>query len=133
MQDVFCFFFGIFYLYSVKKIDDKKSLVVFRCTLMNDDLVSLRKVNGKIVLNEFVGLKVNRDAIRIDENGNTGVYVRRGNIVNFRSLNIIYSEDSFVIASKPDEESGIVLPYTHLKQYDEVIISGKELKNGMVI
>lgn len=121
------------YLYSVKKIDDKKSLVVFRCTLMNDDLVSLRKVNGKIVLNEFVGLKINRDAIRIDENGNTGVYVRRGNIVNFRSLNIIYSEDSFVIASKPDEESGIVLPYTHLKQYDEVIISGKELKNGMVI
>ncbi len=121
------------YLYSVKKIDDKKSLVVFRCTLMNDDLVSLRKVNGKVVLNEFVGLKINRDAIRIDENGNTGVYVRRGNIVNFRSLNIIYSEDSFVIASKPDEESGIVLPYTHLKQYDEVIISGKELKNGMVI
>lgn len=121
------------YLYSVKKVDDEKSLVVFRCTLMNDDLVSLRKINGKIVLNEFIGLKVNRDAVRVDENGNTGVFVRRGNIVNFRSLNIIYSEDSFVIANKPGEDSSIVLPYTHLKQYDEVIISGKELKNGMVI
>lgn len=121
------------YLHSVKKVNDKESLIIFRCTLMNDELVSLRKINGKIVVNDFTGLKVNRDAVRIDENGNTGVYVRRGNIVNFRSLNIIYSEESFVVASKPGENSDIDLPYTHLKQYDEVIISGKELKDGMVI
>ncbi len=121
------------YLYSIKKIDDKNSLVVFRCTLMNDKLISLRKLNGKIVIDDFTGLKVSRDAVRIDENGNTGVFVRRGNIVNFRSLNIIYSEDSFVVASKPGENSDTKLPYAHLKQYDEVIISGKELKDGMVI
>ena len=121
------------YLYSIKKIDDKNSLVIFRCTFMDQELISLRKINGKIVVNDFTGLKVSRDAIRLDENGNTGVFVRRGNIVNFRSLNIIYSEDAFVIASKPGENSDIKLPYTHLKQYDEVIISGKELKDGMVI
>ena len=121
------------YLHSIKKIDNKDSLVVFRCTLMNDELISLRKINGKIVIDDFTGLKVSRDAVRIDENGNTGVFVRRGNIVNFRSVNIVYSEDSFIVASKPDENSDIKLPYTHLKQYDEVIISGKELKDGMVI
>ena len=121
------------HLYSVIKINDNESLVVFRCTLMNDELISLRKINGKIVINNFTGLKVNRDAIRLDDSGNTGVYVRRGNIVNFRCVNIIYSEDSFVIASKPGENSDIKLPYAHLKQYDEVIISGKELKDGMVI
>lgn len=121
------------YLYSVKKINDKESLVVFRCTLMNEKLSSLRKINGKIVINNFTGLKVDRDAVRLDENGNTGVYVRRGNIVNFRSVYIVYSEDSFVVAVKPSENSDIELPYTHLKQYDEVVISGKELKDGMVI
>ena len=121
------------YLYSVKKISDKESLVIFRCTLMNEKLSSLRKINGKIVLNNFTGLKVDRDAVRLDENGNTGVYVRRGNIVNFRSVNIVYSEDSFIVAVKPNEDSNIDLPYTHLKQYDEVVISGKELKDGMVI
>lgn len=121
------------YLHSVKKINDNESLVVFRCTLMNDELISLRKINGKVVIDDFTGLLVNRDAVRIDENGNTGVFVRRGNIVNFRSINIIYSEDSFVVAAKPGENSDIKLPYTHLKQYDEVIISGKELKDGMVI
>ncbi len=121
------------YLHSVKKVNDKESLVIFRCTLMNDKLISLRKISGKIVTSNFTGLKVNRDAVRVDENGNTGVFVRRGNIVNFRSLNIVYSEDEFVIAVKPGENSDIKLPYPHLKQYDEVIISGKELKDGMVI
>lgn len=121
------------HLHSVKKVNDKESLVIFRCTLMNEKLSSLRKINGKIVINNFTGLKVDRDAVRLDESGNTGVYVRRGNIVNFRSINIVYSEDSFVVAVKPGENSDIDLSYTHLKQYDEVVISGKELKDGMVI
>ena len=121
------------YLHSIKKVNDSESLVVFRCTLMNDKLISLRKIIGKIVIDDFTGLKVKREAVRIDENGNTGVFVRRGNIVNFRSVNIVYSDDSVVVVSKPGENSGIKLPYAHLKQYDEVIISGKELKDGMVI
>lgn len=121
------------YIHSVKAVNSKKSLVVFRCNLMNESLTELRIVDGKIVINEYTGLKVSRDAIRLDEDGNSGVYVRRGNIVNFRSLNILYSEDSFVIAARPSEDSGIKLAHTHAKLYDEVIISGKELKDGMVI
>lgn len=121
------------YFHSIKNIDGSESLVIFRCNLMNEQLASLRKVEGKIVINEYTGLKVSRDAVRLDEAGNEGVYVRRGNIVNFRSLNIIYSEDAFVIASSPAADSGIELEYTHLKLYDEVIVSGKELKDGMVI
>ncbi len=121
------------YIHSVKAVDSKKSLIVFRCNLMNDNLTGLRIVDGKIVINDYTGLKVSRDAVRLDEEGNSGVYVRRGNVVNFRSLNIIYSEDSFVIAVKPSENEGVKLPYTHAKLYDDVIISGKELKDGMVI
>ena len=120
-------------IHRVTALDSNESLIIFRCNLMNDSLTDLRMVDGKIVVNEYTGLKVSRDAVRLDDEGNSGVYVRRGNIVNFRSVNIIYSEDSFIIASKPSEESGIKLPHTHLKLYDEVIISGKELKDGMVV
>lgn len=119
-------------VHTVKKFDSK-ILVIFRCNLMNEDLTELRKVNGKIILNEYTGLKVSRDAVRLDENGNSGAYVRIGNMVYFRSLNIVYSEDSFVIAVKPSADSGIKLDHTHLKLYDEIIISGKELSDGMVI
>ena len=121
------------YVHSVKAVDSSKSLVIFRCNLMNEHLAGLRTVDGKIVVNKYTGLKVDRDAVRLDESGNSGVFVRRGNIVNFRSVNIIYSEDTFVIASKPSDDSGIKLEYAHLKLYDEVIISGKDLKDGMVI
>lgn len=119
-------------VHSVKNFDSK-AIVVFRCNLMNEDLTAIRKVSGKIVLNEYTGLKVDRNAVRLDEDGNSGVYVRTGNMVNFRSLNIVYSEDSFVVAVKPSADSGIKLSHTHLKLYDEIIISGKELSDGMVI
>lgn len=121
------------YIHSVKAVDAENSIVVFRCNLMNENLTELRIVDGKIVVNDYTGLKVSRDAIRLDEEGNEGVFVRRGNIVNFRSLNVLYSQDDFVIALKPSPESGVELPYTHIKLYDEIIISGKELKDGMVI
>lgn len=121
------------YIHSVKAVDSENSIIIFRCNLMNESLTGLRIVDGKIVINDYTGLKVSRDAVRLDEEGNSGVYVRRGNIVNFRSLNILYSEEDFVIASKPSENSGIKLAHTHVKLYDEVIISGKELKDGMVI
>lgn len=120
-------------VYSVQNISEKESMIIFKCKLMNEKLASLRKVSGKIVLNQYTGLKVTRDAVRLDENGNAGVFIRRGNIVNFRSLNIIYSNEDFVIASKPSADSATELDYTHLKLYDEVIVSGKELKDGMVI
>ena len=113
---------------------------------MNEDLSDLRIVSGKIVLEEHTGLKVSRDAIRVNENGEEGVFVRRGELITFRRINVIYSEDSFVIASPPtvtaddnkegNEEKKIKkeeLIKNHIKLYDEIIVSGKDLSDGMVI
>lgn len=117
-------------IYSVQAVDDQKTLVVFSCNIMNEDLASLRKVDGKVIINEYTGLKIPKDAMRFDEEGNAGVYIRRANIVNFRSLNVIYTGEDYVVAA---DSSEVDLPYTHLKLYDEVIISGKDLRDGMVI
>ena len=117
-------------IYSVQAIEGNKTLVVFRCNLMNDELAALRKVNGKVVIKEHTGLKIGKDALRFDEQGNPGVYVRRANIVNFRSVNILYSDEKFIVAAA---DENIKMPYPHLKLYDEVIISGKDLSDGMVI
>jgi hypothetical protein len=56
--------------------------------------------------------------------------VRRANIVNFRSVNILYSDDKIFVAAA---DENIKTPHPHLKLYDEVIISGKDLSDGMVI
>ena len=117
-------------VHSVKAVEGNKSLVVFRCNLMNDTLTSLRKVSGKVVINEHTGLKISKDALRFDADGNAGVYVRRANIINFRSVNILYTDDKCIVAAYKE---GVELEYPHLELYDEVIISGKDLSDGMVI
>lgn len=114
-------------------VDINESIAIFKCNLMNDELATLRKVSGKIVIDEITGCKVRKDAVRVDENGVSNVFVRRGNIVSIRSLNIVYTGDNFVIAAAPSEKSGIKLPYAHVKLYDEVVTSGKDLHDGMVI
>ncbi len=117
-------------IYSVQATEGNKTLVVFRCNLMNDELAALRKVSGKVVISEHTGLKIGKEALRFDEQGNPGVYVRRANIVNFRSVNILYSDDKIFVAAA---DENIKTPHPHLKLYDEVIISGKDLSDGMVI
>ncbi len=133
-------------IYSIKSTGENQSLIIFRCNLMNENLSGLRMVSGKIVLQEHTGLKVSRDAIRVNEDGEEGVYVRRGELITFRRLNIIYSEESFVIASAPvitaednkegNEEKKALkeeIIKNHIKLYDEIIVSGKDLSDGMVI
>ncbi len=121
-------------VYSMLSVEGNNTLVVFECNLMDEDLASLRKVEGKVVINEYSGLKVSKDAVRFDEDGQPGVYVRRANIVNFRRLNILYTGDKFVIAAADEEKDKVKNPkYEHLELYDEVIVSGKDLSDGMVI
>lgn len=120
-------------VYRIINIDPTYSIAVFRCNLMNETFATMRKVNGKIVVDEMTGLKVRKDAVRVDNEGNSYVFVRRGNIVDTRSINIIYNDKDFILAVKPSDESGIKLPNSHIKLYDEVIISGKEIYDGMVI
>lgn len=133
-------------VYSVSSVGDNQSLIIFRCNLMNENLSDLRIVSGKIVLEEHTGLKVSRDAIRVNENGEEGVFVRRGELITFRRINTVYSEESFVIAAAPiitaddnkegneaKKEEKEELIKNHIKLYDEIIVSGKDLSDGMVI
>nr|MCR5151132.1 hypothetical protein [Clostridiales bacterium] len=51
-------------VYSRVKTDSGKILLLFKCNTMNSTLASLRKVNGRIVVNTFKGLKIPKQAIR---------------------------------------------------------------------
>ncbi|MBR4726382.1 MAG: hypothetical protein IK080_00650, partial [Clostridia bacterium] len=115
----------------VRVQEDGTAVVLFKCTLMNARLCALRKVSGRIVMKEYSGLKVSKDALRFDADGNPGVYVLRGDVVSFRSVREIYAADTFIIAAAPADPS--TLPYKHLQLYDEVITSGKDLYDGMVL
>ena len=123
-------------VYAVKPATEGKNLAIFKCNLMNEQLATLRRFSGSVILNEYTGLRVSKDAVRVDKDGVTGVYVRLANIVEFRVFDTLYSTDEYIITDEPSDSDILAMKkkgYQYLKLYDEVFVSGKDLKDGMVI
>ena len=53
--------------------------------------------------------------------GELGVYIKYGNLVKFKKVDIIYETDDYILSSAT-EGSG-----SYLSLYDEIITSGKNL------
>ena len=105
--------------------EDDSVPVVIKCNLMNRNLANLRIHDIEIIVDDYVGMRINNDAIR-QVDGEMGVYVQRGNIIQFRKINIIYStEDYSVVESVADS--------AYLQQYDTVITEGVDLYDGKVV
>jgi hypothetical protein len=79
-----------------------------------------------VVKAEFSGLRVPRKALRVVDSVR-GVYVLSGMQIKFVPVNIIYSNDSFIICEKVNENSGV------LKLYDRVVVKGKNLYDGKIV
>ena len=126
-------------LYIKRLTDDGKCLAVFKCSFMNETLAGLRKVTGKIVVRNYTGIRIRKDAIRfsnedvrqkdgsLKKESVEGVYIKEGNLIKFNRIKELYSNDDFVVA---EDRTGVP---GWLAQYDEIVYSGKELENGKVI
>ncbi len=114
-------------LYSKRMTDDGSCLAVFKCSFMNEELSALRKVSGKIIIRDYTGIKIRKDAVRFNDKNLPGVYIKEGNLIKFNRIEEIYSDDNFVIAENKAGVAG------WLAQYDEIVVSGKELSDGKVI
>lgn len=79
-----------------------------------------------LIKNRYSGLKVPIEAIRV-QNEDTGVYTVVDSIVRFKKVNILYKGEKYVIVEENNAANGSLL------LYDEVIISGGKIKNGMRI
>lgn len=104
-----------------------EAALVLACNLMNSDIALLRQESAELVIASHTGLKIPTDALRVDEDGNKGVYVLSGNIAKFKKVNIIYSTDDFVLSHADEGASGYVT------LYDNIITEGKELYDGKVV
>ncbi len=95
----------------------------------------LREQNAELILAGYEGLRIPKKALRVDENGVSGVYCLVGRVAYFKPVEIVYQGSDYCLV-EPGEvdaasESQIAL-YT-LRANDEVIISAGELYNGKVV
>lgn len=125
-------------------INSDETVIILSSRIMDADIARLRIEDVEIIINETDGIRVNKSAVRV-VNGHQGVYVRVGNIIKFRCLDVIYTGDDYVISKLITENvvaEGVTLNDSetddadtvyYLKIYDEVIIKGKELENDKLV
>lgn len=109
-----------------------KSLVIFRCNLMNEDLASLRCAAACIVLENLDGYRVDNRALRSNAENEMGVYVVSGSVMRFRKVNIIYSADDYSIVTNPYKDD-YQKKNAYLNLYDEYIVTGQDLEDGKLV
>ena len=113
-----------------------KSLVIFKCNTMNEDLASLRNELALINIEEIEGFRVDNRAIRANEDNEKGVYIVSGGRMYFRKIKIIYSTDDYSIVADPYTDSDIMendYPSQYLHLYDEYIVEGRDLSHGRLL
>ncbi len=105
--------------------DGEQVALVLKCNLMNRDVANLRINDIEIIVDDYTGIRINNKAIR-EVDGEKGVYVQRGNIIQFKKINIIESSEDYSIVES-------VADSTYVQQYDSVITEGVDLYDGKVV
>lgn len=127
-----------------------EAILVFSSNEMPEDFEYTRCQKVRIVHKKYSGLKVPKEAVRVVDDVK-GVYVVSGTRIEFKRAEEIYSiDDYYIIDSNPDSPnyekkyvrkqstnddggSGAVSYYRSLSLYDQVIINGKNIYDGMKI
>lgn len=113
-------------IYKIGDRTEKKTLVIIKCNLMNDTLADFRIEDVQLITEEHTGYKIKNSAIRTVD-GQTGVYVVSGNLIDFRKVHIAYNDGDYSIVDNPDGEWG------YIRLYDEVVTKGVEMYDNKLV
>ncbi len=114
-------------VYSINENNGEETALVLSCNLMNSAISTLRRESAELVIDSYSGLKIPASAVRVNDKGESGVFVLKGNMVTFKKINIVYSNDQFVLSATEVGADGYV------KLYDNIITGGKDLYDGKIV
>ena len=113
----------------------EQSIIILECSLFNYDLVQHRTEQVEIIMGEnyrgLKGLKVPRKAIRfekqkkVDESGEPageesvkGVYILKGEQIEFKKIDVIYEGSDYVLSEIHEDDR------SYLALYDDIMTEG---------
>ena len=112
-----------------------RCLLVLSSDRYLSSITTLRAQSAELILDSHEGLRIPKNALRVGEDGQTGVYCRIGLQSYFKPVELIYQGEDYCLV-RPGEISAVrgsdVILYT-LRAGDEVIVTAGELFNGKVI
>ena len=98
--------------------DPNESMIVLSCEKLNFNLVQYRTERVEIILDDFNGIKVPREAIRFNKNNEKGVYVLLGQRIAFKKVDVIYECDDYLL-------SAITSDTGYISVYEDIILNGE--------
>ncbi len=126
---------------TVSDAEDGKVTVVFSSMKYVAQTVSMREQSVDIILSSITGFRVPKRAVRVDEDGNTGVYRVSGTQTEWVAVDVLWEEDDFYIIQQTaeyDEDGNKVAQSTFaqasaLRAGDTVMVKGDSVYEGKVV
>lgn len=94
-----------------------KQITILSCDYICAELTRLRNPTVELNYQVYTGLKIPGSAVRF-QNGERGVYVKTGDVVQFKKIDAIYEGRGYVLCSENKIDDSCV------QLYDEVVVSG---------
>ena len=110
-----------------------RTVLIFSCGELPENFNFKRSQTVTVQTGETQGFRIPSTALRVLD-GIKGVYTLDGSTVKFKRIHIIQDDtDGYYVASCEDFENAPGADkYGYLKLYDSIIVSGKDIKDGMV-
>lgn len=115
---------------SVGEAQDGQAVVVFRSTTDEHEAELLRHEQARLIFRSEEGILIPKQALRVSEDGETGVYVVKGYNARFRPVKILAENDtSYLVEAAPKNENDTRI----LRSGDELVLASAELYDGKVV
>lgn len=97
---------------------------------VNEYLLGSRVQTAEIVIEEYRGIKIPKEAIRFVDD-QMGVYIQNGNKIYFRLIDQIYETTDYILSYPYYQGSADAGQY--VKMYDTIVVKGKDLYDGKLV
>lgn len=94
--------------------EDDEDMVILSCDYMGSQLTRLRNPSAQLNFQRYTGVKIPNQAVRF-KNNVRGVYVKVGDEIVFKTVDVIYEGAGYILSSTNTGE---------VKQYDEIVVKG---------
>jgi len=105
---------------------DDGDYCIFSTDHYTETIARLRRVKVQIVTKTYSGYRVNKAAVRIQDE-NTGIYTVSGSLVAFRNVNVLFTTDEYCIITQGEGNKSALFAG------QPIIVDGKNLFDGKVI
>lgn len=113
---------------AINKGANETAALVLQCMDMSPSLSVIRREQMEIRLQAYEGLDVPDESIRFNDKQEPGVYIRKGNYVEFRKIRVIYHDDTrdrSICAFSEEKDC--------LQLYDQLVLRGDNLYEGKLV